>query len=318
MKRKSIFASVIGVLVLLACTPVYVIQAQENSTGIDPKNVSLLELCDNIQEDWIDNAGEVKRIYVCAHRANTSSGIRKGMPDNSIPNIRQAIAAGADMVELDVRTTSDGELVLMHNESIDATTNGRGKVSDLTLAQIKSYQMKRGDAIYRDEQNQTTAVPTLLEALLETKDKIYVNLDLSGKGNSPSKVFAVIKEAGVEDQVMLYAGNEIEEYQKLNPLIAVHPYIGSVSALSSYSSMLGAKLFQYSNSIYIDRTVEHFGTEVHKQGYLSYSNLLDSYDTSLKNGDYSPLDAFIDSGSDFVQTDVAELVISYLEAKGLR
>lgn len=319
MAVKHLRRLIIGALALLACTPVYVVNNNDKEGGFSPKNTSLLEMCDKIQEDWEDKLA-VSRIYVCAHRANTVAGARKGIPENSVPNILQAIESGADMVELDVRTTKDGVLVLMHDATVDATVDKcYGNVSDLTLAEIQSHDMKqRGGSVYRDEQNATTKVPTLLEALQATKDRIYVNLDLSNKNNSPQKVLEVIYEAGVEDQVMLYAGNDITEYQRLNPLVAVHPYIGNVDALAGYSGMIGAKLFQYSNAIYLQKKVEAFGKQVHLKGCLSYSNLLDSYDQKLRDGDYSPLDAFIESGSDFVQTDVAELVTAYLDAKGLR
>ena len=138
------------------------------------------------------------------------------------------------------------------------------------------------------------------------------------KSGVPSKVLEAIYEAGVEDQVMLFGGGDIAEYQKLNPLVAVHPYIKSVEATSSYSGMIGAKLFQYGNAVYLNNTIPEFGTKMHVKGYLSYSNLLDQWDNALRNGDYTPLDKFIASGSDFVQTDVAELVINYLDRKGLR
>ena len=224
----------------------------------------------------------------------------------------------ADMVELDVRTTKDGQLVLMHNETVNETTTGVGAVSSLTLEQIKSFDMVRYGKVYKDEQNNVAKVPTLLEALKATKDKIYVNLDLAGKNNVPAKVLEVIHEAGVEDQVMLFASGDIAEYQKLNPLVAVHPYVNSVEATSSYSGMIGAKLFQYGNAVYLNNSIPEFGTKMHVKGYLSYSNLLDRWDNALRNGDYTPLDKFIASGSDFVQTDVAELVIQYLDGKGLR
>lgn len=317
MKRNCFIVFLAGVLALCACAPRYVVKDDGTEGKINPKNTSLLELCEEIQEKWEEDLA-VSRIYIVAHRGNTNESFRQGIPDNSIPNILHAIEAGADMVELDVRTTKDGELVLMHNATINETTTGSGAVTSLTLEQIKSFDMKRGDKVYRDENNMTTKVPTLLEALKVTKDRIYVNLDLSGKNNIPSKVLEAIYEAGVQDQVMLYAGSDIAEYQKLNPLVAVHPYIGSVEAASAYSGMIGAKLFQYGNTVYLNGTVPEFGTKMHVKGLLSYSNLLNEWDDAIRNGDWSPLDKFIASGSDFIQTDVAELVSVYLESKGLR
>lgn len=313
--RRSI-SLIAGVLAFFACTPTYVVK-NDDSGKINPRTTSLLELCDEIQSQWEEDL-TVNRIYVVAHRGNTVESFKQGIPDNSIPNILHAIEAGVDMVELDVRTTKDGQLVLMHNTTVNETTNGSGEVTNLTLEQIKSFDMVRSGKVYRDENNSTAKVPTLLEALKAAKDKVYVNLDLSGKNNSPAKVLEAIYEAGVEDQVMLFAGSEAAEYQKLNPLVAVHPYINSVEATSAYAGMLGAKLFQYSNTVYLNKTIPEFGTKMHVKGYLSYSNLLNQWDEAIRGGDYTPLDRFIESGSDFVQTDAAELVIAYLDGKGLR
>lgn len=314
MKRS--ISLIAGVLAFFACTPTYIVKNDDNGK-INPRTTSLLELCDEIQSQWEEDL-TVNRVYVVAHRGNTVESFKQGIPDNSIPNILHAIEAGVDMVELDVRTTKDGQLVLMHNTTVNETTNGSGEVTSLTLEQIKSFDMVRSGKVYRDENNSTAKVPTLLEALMATKDKVYVNLDLSGKNNSPTKVLEAIYEAGVEDQVMLFAGSEAAEYQKLNPLVAVHPYINSVEATSTYAGMLGAKLFQYSNTVYLNKTIPEFGTKMHVKGYLSYSNLLNQWDEAIRGGDYTPLDRFIESGSDFVQTDAAELVIAYLDGKGLR
>ncbi len=315
--RKFLASFLVASLALVSCNSTEYVVKDQDKGQINPKTTSLLELCDAVQEKWEEDL-TVSRIYVVAHRGNTMESFKQGIPDNSIPNILHAIEAGADMVELDVRTTKDGQLVLMHNETVNETTTGVGAVSSLTLEQIKSFDMVRNGKVYKDEQNNVAKVPTLLEALKATKDKIYVNLDLAGKNNVPAKVLEVIYEAGVEDQVMLFASGDIAEYQKLNPLVAVHPYIKSVEATSSYSGMIGAKLFQYGNTVYLNNSIPEFGTKMHVKGYLSYSNLLDRWDNALRNGDYTPLDKFIASGSDFVQTDVAELVIKYLDGKGLR
>lgn len=304
-----------------ACTP------EEHGTPVvddDPEEsveMNLLDLLDGVIEDF-DQNGKISRVFIVAHRGNTYEGYLKSVPDNSIPNIELAIKHGADMVELDVRPTSDNELILMHNPSIDATTTGTGDVSSLTLEQIKSYDMKKGSKVYKDADGNTTKVPTLKEALLACKDRIYVNLDIAGKSVPVGKLVRIIQECGMQNQVMLYTGGDAslaKEYQYKDETIAVHPQISSPEGVAAFSGMPGAKLFQYSNTIYINNTISEFGTKVHRLGYASYSNLLDDYDKSIRDKkDYTPLDKFIASGSDFVQTDICELVDEYLSGKGLR
>ena len=254
------------------------------------------------------------KVYIVAHRANTRAGIAAGYPDNSIAAIEMAAKAGADMVELDVRTTKDGYLVLMHDATVDATTNGTGNVADLTLEQIRSFSMERGGKVYL-ENGQPVRVPTLEEALLACKGKVYVNLDLKGISNR-ADLIKVIQDTGMQGQVMLYCSTSVaKDYQSKDPTIAVHPHIGSASDIDQYSSCPGAKLFQYNYSLWVERT--SIAKDIRAKGFLSYSNLL-NYDGQTIGGNFAYIDTFIDSETDFIQTDYCEFVAGYLRMKGLR
>ena len=80
--------------------------------------------------------GSHRMIMTSAHR-----GEHAHHPENSIPAIQGAIDAGVDYVEIDVRTTSDGQLVLMHDPSVNRMTNGKGLIKDMTLAEIKKLDL---------------------------------------------------------------------------------------------------------------------------------------------------------------------------------
>ncbi|MDA0172774.1 glycerophosphodiester phosphodiesterase family protein [Solirubrobacter taibaiensis] len=115
--------------------------------------------------------GDDARVLVAAHR-----GYWRGAPENSLPSFEQAIAHGADMIELDVMRTSDGQLVLMHDTSVDRTTNGTGSVASKTLAQIKALRLKRGLGGAQAEVTDQP-VPTLKEALTLIDNRALINLD---------------------------------------------------------------------------------------------------------------------------------------------
>ena len=305
---------------------------------VDPSNTTLLELFqDQIDEYGLDATVPLKRVYICAHRANTWSSADKKIPENSVACIEEAIAQGVDMVELDVRTTSDGVLMLMHDESVASTTNGSGKIQNLTYDQIRSFKMKyRGQSTPYEKDGQSIQVPTLVEALKACKGKIDVNLDV--KNTKVSSLMAAIHEAGSEDEVMIYGFSQSEKkeciewaIEKYGKFIAVHPYIGSPSECKTYQSVAWydcAKLFQYSGSTYYNATTPQFGYQCHAMGALSYSNSLDWdkeiktwYSTYYVNDIEAPckvLDQFIAAGSDIVQTDCFELAELYLKFKGLR
>ena len=74
-----------------------------------------------------------KNIYVAAHR-----GWRDEYPENTMPAFEAAVALGVDQLETDVRVTLDGELVLIHDATVDRTKNGKGKVCEKTLAELRA------------------------------------------------------------------------------------------------------------------------------------------------------------------------------------
>ncbi|WP_329173838.1 glycerophosphodiester phosphodiesterase [Streptomyces sp. NBC_01477] len=91
----------------------------------------------------------VRRPLVYGHR-----GSREEAPENTLRSFRRAQEVGADGVELDVRVSRDGRLVVIHDATVDRTTNGTGKVHDLTRAQMAALDAGEGEGI-----------PTLTEAL---------------------------------------------------------------------------------------------------------------------------------------------------------
>lgn len=125
---------------------------------------------DAIHEMYLDH-GLDAGVMVIAHR-----GYWRGAPENSIAAIEQAVERGAHVVEIDVQRTADGHLVLMHDTTVNRTTNGTGAVSSLTLAQIKALRLREhlggAQAAVTDHQ-----IPTLEEAMAVVKDRAMVNLD---------------------------------------------------------------------------------------------------------------------------------------------
>lgn len=301
---RTISLLLASVVVLSSC-------GEKTTTDVQPRP-SLLELFDSIIEQQAGNVPR-KKVYIVSHRAQTRTGIEAGLPENSIPMIEAAIKAGTDMVELDVRVTKDGVLVLMHDEGVARTTTGTGMVADMTYQDLLYYDMKRGSQVWED-----VKVPTLEEALLACKDKVYVNLDIWGKNIPVATCVDVIERTGMTGQVMVFVNrDEAGQYYVLNNEIALHPFISDVSLIELYySGYYNAKLFQYDTELFMG-SKPGLAAQVRQAGRLTYSNVLD-YDGDLLTGDFSSLDKFIASETDFIQTDHMEVVHSYLKKKGLR
>lgn len=111
-------------------------------------------------------------VMAIAHR-----GLAYSAPENTLVAFEMAYKCGFESVETDVRATSDGKYVLMHDESVDRTTNGTGNVSDLTLAEIQALDAGSWFSSYYTG----TKVPTLEEFLLQCKRLgLLPNIELKG------------------------------------------------------------------------------------------------------------------------------------------
>ena len=123
------------------------------------------ERVDSIRTRILQSDGSV---LIIAHRANGSS-----FPENSVSAILSSSKMGADIVEIDVRRTSDGGFVLMHDHTLGRTTEGKGFVSGKSFDYITSLHLKGKDGKITSEK-----VPSLEEALLAAKEAgVMVNID---------------------------------------------------------------------------------------------------------------------------------------------
>jgi glycerophosphoryl diester phosphodiesterase len=135
-------------------------------------------------------------VYVVAHR-----GAHNGIPENSLAAYEKAIALGMDFVEIDIRATKDGELVSIHNSTIDAYVEGAsGKVRDFTLKELRAFDI--GSRV--GPQWKGTQVPTLDEILTLCKGKCGIYMDLKEPAII-DQVAEEIQEHGMEDDVIWYA-----------------------------------------------------------------------------------------------------------------
>src|SRR6201996_3655904 len=154
-----------------------------------------------------------KTIKVISHR-----GEHLHHPENTMPAFQAAIDAGADYFELDVRTTSDKKFVIMHDKTLDRTTNGSGEVSQRTFDEIRALDAgaKFSPAFAG------TRVPTLDEAFDLAHGKINVYVDT--KEADAQQLVDTIVRHDMQDHVVIY-GNPFFLYDvhKIRPTLRVMP-----------------------------------------------------------------------------------------------
>jgi len=136
---------------------------------------------------------------IAAHRGASST-----QPENTVSAFREAARLGVHQIEFDIRATADGQLVVMHDETVDRTTSGRGRVSHLTLDEIR--ELDAGS--WKGPRFRGEHVPTLVEALRAMPRNVWLNLHVKGEPWVAEEVALVVVEENRVDQAVLSVGAE--------------------------------------------------------------------------------------------------------------
>lgn len=160
---------------------------------------------------------------VSAHRG----GPAPGFAENSIPTFEHTLRAAPAFLEVDVSRTRDGVLVLMHDDTVDRTTTGRGVVSELTLADIKRLRLRDEDGRILDAQP-----PTLREALDWAASGAVLELDVK-RGVSYEDVAREVREAEAMYRVIFitYSVDGASRLARVAPEAMIYTTIASISDL---------------------------------------------------------------------------------------
>ncbi len=163
---------------------------------------------------------EMDMLSIIAHRGGAGLGV-----ENTLSCIERGIAAGADAVEVDVHVTSDGEVVVCHDDSIDRTTNGMGRISDLTLEQVQSFRIV-------DSAGNPTAehIPTLAEVVSAVAGKCKLLIEVKheyGRYDIERKVVQIVHDAGISDNVAVqsFSDESLDELHRLDAALKLEKLV---------------------------------------------------------------------------------------------
>lgn len=136
--------------------------------------------------------------------------------ENTLLSFQKSIDLGVDGIELDVHISSDGEIMVIHDEKVDRTTDSKGFVTDFSLNELKSFRI-----------NETHAIPTLKEVLDLVNQKCFVNVELKGNGTA-KPIVALLEEYILEKNweyshfiVSSFDWNALKEVRSLNSKIPI-------------------------------------------------------------------------------------------------
>jgi glycerophosphoryl diester phosphodiesterase len=259
-----------------------------------------------------------KEIMVASHR-----GDWRNAPENSLQAIRNCIKMGVDIVEIDVRKTKDNQLVIMHDKTLDRTTNGKGLVKDWTLDSLKTLRLKDGLGVTTQYQ-----IPTLEEALLEAKGKILVNLDKSY--DIFDECYKIAKKTGTLNQIIIkgvktyqQARSEFGEYLDkvyFMPIVRLPDSLAK-STVDTYLNKYTPVAFEFTVPQDTLAMIQYFD-DIRAKGSSVWVNALwpphnGGHDDEKAAINPTVYDWYIENNVDIIQTDRPQLLLDYLRSKGL-
>ncbi|OJJ16310.1 hypothetical protein BKI52_34015 [marine bacterium AO1-C] len=163
---------------------------------------------------------------ISAHRGGPS----EGYPENCIATFEQVLRKHPALIECDVRQTRDNRLVMMHDRTLDRTTNGEGRLAEKTWAELKSLRLKDNDGKLTSYK-----IPTFKEVLEWTKGKTILTLDIK-RGVSAKLVVDAIRETHSQHYVAIIVYNlkDALKFHKLAPKLMLSVSVrneGDITAL---------------------------------------------------------------------------------------
>lgn len=179
---------------------------------------------------------------IIAHR-----GASAHAPENTIAAFDLAILMKADVIELDTKLTADGHVVVIHDQNVDRTTNGSGKVNNMPLAELR--ELDAGSHFGEDFKNEH--IPTLEEVFELYTGKIFINNELTNYitpfGNLPEKVSQLIDYFALENHVLISSFHPIllRRFHELSPNIPLGFLAKSGPAGFLSRSWLGRAIVNY-------------------------------------------------------------------------
>ncbi len=212
-----------------------------------------------------ETTGEVKQVDNIAHRGATGYA-----PENTIAAFDKAIEMKADYIEMDIQRTKDGELVIIHDTSVDRTTDGTGYIKDLTSTQLRDLDA----GSWKGEEFAGEKIPTFDEILDKYHGKIGILLELKAPELYPGieeSIAQELKDRNLDkpqNEKMIIQSFNFESMKKMNTLLPNVP-IGVLTGSKAHTTPQALEEFSsyadYFNPSY-GLITEDLVNQVHSQG----------------------------------------------------
>lgn len=260
-------------------------------------------------------------VLVAAHR-----GHWRYSNENSLSGIKNAIKIGTDIIEVDIQRTKDGHFILMHDETLDRTTTGSGRVDSVGIEYIKGLKLRNGIGVATSEN-----IPTLEEVLNITHENVLLNIDKADRYVDEILQFLIrnkMEKAVIIKTDMPFADVRVRFHDYLFTDILLMPVIDLDSSdvendIVAYLNFFRPKAVEFIFSEPDNKVAKTVFENLNGKNYLWYNTmwadlsggLTDDRALEDEDGVYGYM---IDSlGANIIQTDRPVLLLDYLRKRGL-
>ena len=239
-----------------------------------------------------------KQIVVISHR-----GEHLHHPENTMPAFEAAYKAGADFIEVDIRTTSDGKLVLMHDGNAERTAGVPNDISKMTFDDVRKLD---AGARFAPE-FKGTQVPTFDEALAFAEGRIGIYMDC--KQASAKDLVGAVRAHHMEEHVVVYCGRQLcQGIRELEPKMKLMPEARNAASAQALIDALQLKVLAFDANDFKDDVIA-IATKANVEIYVDRLGPADN-ETSWQDA--------IDRGAAGIQTDKPAELHDYLGSKGYK
>jgi glycerophosphoryl diester phosphodiesterase len=257
--------------------------------------------------DWVQTDDPAGVLFLSAHRRlgtfpvkiSAHRGANRYAPENTVMSIREAARIGVDFAEIDIRTTRDGKLVLLHDGSLNRTTTGKGPVRQASFAEATALSA----GAWFGKPFRSECVPAFGDALTALGDKLGVYLD--SKDIAPEALIAAIHRHRLEDRHVVYQSAQYcDKLRKIDSGVRTLPPLGRLEQVDAVAAI---------KPYGVDAEWTILSKEViakcHERGIKVFSDAL---------GRHESLDQYrkaMDWGIDCIQTDYPLRVLRAIELR---
>jgi glycerophosphoryl diester phosphodiesterase len=255
-----------------------------------------------LPQSGLDSSKILKEKYhlsLSAHRGSTIIA-----PENTLSTFKTVLEMGVDYIEIDVRTTKDGQLAILHDGTLNRTTNGEGPMKNFTLAELKQLSANKGYG----ERFKEERIPTLQEtaqfvAQWNKTHKHQTNLYVDCKDVAPEPLVKQLKTSNLLNGAVFYGSDDF-----LLALKKVYPKAKLMPSLNKHTEVEDkvAKLKPYAFDVKWTILNQALVREIHQHEVKVFSDLLGLLDTPANYKKATTM------GVDLIQTDYVRKVYKTL------